>query len=357
VRDVKDTMSGKAVRRRSALRRVPDQRALLTLLALALESARPERALEEGARHWRRGRLQRAARALAAGLGEGEALSRRAADWLPGHLCAALSAGEERGDLPGGVERALDILSRIGRARGLFLRASLYPLTVACIVLGMAGVFAAAALPAVEALRRETALLAGRPEPDGLLSLLAAHPLLLAVAGLTAALLPLLAPAGFTLLGRGRAGGRLLLALPLAGEASRLRATADFAGTLGDHLAAGAPLDAAWTAAAGPVANAALRHDLMRAASLLRGGDPIGEALEAAGLPRHVAFAFAPHRTRADNGVAAAREAAARAAEEHRRLATLGGRLAAAAGYSVAALGVLALFAALYLPLLEAARI
>jgi len=346
-----------AVRRRPALRRGSDHRALLTLLALALESARPERALEEGARHWKRGRLGRAARAMAAGLREGEPLSRTAAAWLPGPLCAALKAGEERGDLPGGVDRALDALSRTGGARGLFLRASLYPLTVACTVLGMAGLFAAAALPAVEALRRETALLAGRPEPGDLLSLLAAHPALVAAAGLTAALLPLLAPVAFALLGRRPLGGRLLLSLPLVGPASRHRAAADFTETLGDHLAAGAPLDAAWTAAAGTVANAALRGDLIDAAGRLRGGDPLGEALAAAGLPSYVAFAFAPHRTREDNGVASAREAAARATGEHRRLAVLGGRLAAAGGYTLAALTVLGLFAALYLPLLEAARI
>jgi hypothetical protein len=221
----------------------------------------------------------------------------------------------------------------------------------ACLIVAMGGIVAAASLPAIASLRRETALLTGGAEPGGFLPLLAGHPWGLAAAGITAALLPLLAPVAAGLAGRLPAPGLLLLRLPLAGRLARHRAAAVFSGALGDQLACGAPLDDAWLVAARTVPNAGLRHALTDAASRVRAGDPVPEQLLDAGLPPLAAAAFRSPTLAADGGIIACRTVARRATEEALRLAALGGRLAAALAYAVAGLALLFLAWALYLPL------
>jgi len=334
-----------------------EARALIELLALAIERREPAVLLEAAQRAWGRGRLKRAAGLCAAAMRRGELLSQALEDLLPPSALAALAAGESRDDPAGGLARAAAALGRSARSRQRVLAPAAYPLSVLSLS-GLAGaVLDLFAAPSIQALRVELAALAGRPEPGGAVALAAAHPTLVASLGALLALSPLLLPLAFAWLPRTRAGCALMLRLPVVGSAVRWRACADLLESLGDLIAGGVAHDEAWRLSCAAVGPRVPRARLLLQSPAAAAGEPLDELLAAAGLPLAASRALKPELLRHDGGVAALREIAAEADAAHERIMSLGGRaLALTAGVAgvAAAAGLLA---AVMLPLFQAGNV
>ena len=330
-----------------------EARSLLEVLGLALGRRDAAALMEAASERWR-GRLARAAGRSAEAMRAGGSPVEALEGVLDDAALAALRAGEAGGDLAAGVDRAARAAGRGARVSRLVTLPVVYPVLVLSLCGLSAALLAALAAGPLQELRVELAWLDGRPAPGGLLAFAAAHPQAAVALGLLLALAPVLAPIAIGMAARTRRGSRWLLALPVFGAAARWRACADFAGALGDLIAAGLPHDEAWRRASAAVGSRALSAALLERVGSAAAGEPPAALLIESGLPAEAARRLQPARLAADGGVAALRELGEEADRRQEGLLQLGGRLLAGATGLAGVAVALGLIAAVLLPLLGA---